>query len=250
MDENRLFKLEQEVAKISARNEISNLMSKYMYYHTAFQDELLLNECWALDRDDITLEDGGSGVYVGPEHIRAYYEGRPNPPGKFIFHSIHTPVIEVAQDGMTAKGVWMLSGVESGMVPDSIKNLPEDMFCREIVANQRIWAHWCWAKYGIDFINCNGVWKIWHFHCYALTRTPFDENWVAFAAKKALSQAGNEKHEEPQIKFIGNDGVPEFFPEPDLPTTFHWEYDGLTSVSVLQPVPPKPYDTFDHTFKY
>ncbi|MGI6057451.1 MAG: nuclear transport factor 2 family protein [Bilifractor sp.] len=243
--------IEKEIIKIKSYIEIENLMSRYMHYHSCFRDDLILSQLWAMDREDITLEDGASGVFKGSEHIRAYYTGRPNPPGKFIFHSIHTPVIEIADDCMTAKGVWMLSGVESGMVPDDVKNLPEDMFCKNKVDGKRVWAHWCWSKYGIDFINEDGKWKIWHFHCYALTRTPFDTNWVEFAAKQTLARHGKPTDPNaPKLKFIGDNGIPVFFPQPDEPTTFHWDYDGLTSRVVLQPVPPEPYDTFENTFKY
>lgn len=251
--EKRLEAIEKDIARLKARDEISNLMSKYMYYHTSFRDDLILEECWALDREDITLEDGASGVYVGSTHIKDYYCDRPNPPGKFIFHSIHTPVIEVAEDGKTAKGVWMLSGCESGMVPENKKELPDAMFCKETLDGKKIWAHWCWAKYGVDFICENGAWKIWHFHCYALTRTSFDENWVAFAAKAAkaaASQPENPDAPKTPLRFIGNDGEAFFMAPPDRPTTFHWNYDGMTSTSVLQPVPPKPYKTFDDTFPY
>ena len=38
----RLAALEKQVSKITAGNEISNLMSKYMYYHIAFRDDLIL----------------------------------------------------------------------------------------------------------------------------------------------------------------------------------------------------------------
>jgi hypothetical protein len=139
-----------------------------------------------------------------------------------------------------------LFGTESGLVvksdEDDIAGQPSSIFSPGEVDGKKVWAHWCWAKYGLDFLKQDGEWKIWHFHCYEVNRTPFEENWVTFAAKNAEFAKEN-------VMYFGEDGKPVFMPEPDRPSTFVWEY-GPHAAAVLEPRPPEPYATFDETFEY
>ena len=65
--------------------------------------------------------------------------------GNMNLHTLTTPVIEVADDGKTAKGLWISPGVECPRVP---------LFGGE---HQ---AAWCWIKYGVDFAKEDGKWKV------------------------------------------------------------------------------------------
>ena len=60
-----------------------------------------------------------------------------------------TPVIEVAGDGKTAKGIWYSIGI--GVRP----NVNSDGTYTKSTS-------WMWEKYAVDFIKEDGKWKIWH----------------------------------------------------------------------------------------
>ncbi len=76
-------------------------------------------------------------------------------------HTLATPVIEVAKDGKTAKGVWMSPGHEAR------------------VLGGRLTALWVWGTYGEDFIKEDGRWKIRNHHVYLNIITPFEVPWTA-----------------------------------------------------------------------
>jgi hypothetical protein len=64
-------------------------------------------------------------------------------------HTQETPVIEVAGDGKTAKGIWYSIGLAvRGSVDEN--------------GNTSVGTGWMWEKYGVDFIKEDGGWKIWH----------------------------------------------------------------------------------------
>jgi hypothetical protein len=68
--------------------------------------------------------------------------------GQMMQHMLATPVIEVAMDGRTAKGVWMSPGLEARVV------------------GGKLTALWVWGTHGDDFIKENGAWKIRNQHVY------------------------------------------------------------------------------------
>jgi hypothetical protein len=76
-----------------------------------------------------------------PENIGAGAE--------YVMHTQETPVIEVAGDGKTAKGLWYSVGqsVRGTTTADGKTSVS---------------TGWMWEKYGCDFIKEDGKWKIWH----------------------------------------------------------------------------------------
>lgn len=75
--------------------------------------------------------------------------------GEIIMHSLTTPVIEVAANGKTAKGMWYSPGQ----------------------VTQFGGANWIWERYGVDFVKENGEWKIWHMTMYTDFMVTAGENW-------------------------------------------------------------------------
>ena len=113
----------------SDRGEIENLFSRYMYYHNAFRDDLIIPLWVKPGTEGIRAQYTNAGVYTTYESVIRYHQGRPNPVGKLILHYTTTPVIEVATDGETAKGVWIMSGCESGLTdPEVAEKQPAYMF--------------------------------------------------------------------------------------------------------------------------
>jgi hypothetical protein len=76
-----------------------------------------------------------------PENIGAGYE--------YVMHTQETPVIEVAGDGKTAKGIWYSIGIG---VRANVKS--DSTYTKS--------TSWMWEKYAVDFIKEDGKWKIWH----------------------------------------------------------------------------------------
>jgi hypothetical protein len=120
---------------------------------------------------------------------------------------VTTPVIEVAGDGKTAKGVWIATGTRTEARP-----------------GQKPEGCWAWLKYGADFVKEDGIWKFWHFQTYGIYFTPYDKCWT-------------EKNEHVRVNTPDN-------LKQDRPPTHKWMYS-ITGVSENVPRPPDPFETWD-----
>ena len=72
--------------------------------------------------------------------------------GEFAMHTSTTPVIVVAADGKTAKGIWYSPGL--GLTPHVNGDAVQ------------VGSIFFWEKYAGDFVKENGQWKIWHLGMY------------------------------------------------------------------------------------
>ena len=243
-------RLREEVAvarglarRAADRGEIENLFSRYMYLHNAFQDEQIIPLWVKKGTEGIRARYTNAGQYTTYESVIRYHQDRPAPVGKLILHATTTPVVEVAADGKTAKGVWLMAGTESGLTdPEVAENSPDYMYSPEEVQGKKVWAHWVWCTYAIDFLRQDGEWKIWKFRCYELARAPFEENWVSFGEK-------NQDAFDLDLMYFGDDGRPVFMPPADEPVAVPNHPYSPNTVQKLEPVPPVAHDTFTDTFK-
>jgi hypothetical protein len=242
--EEQLSAVRQEATRAADRGAVENVFSRYMHYHNAYEDQRIIDELWAKPgTPGIRSRYNNVGAYSTYESVTAYHRGRPRPVGKLLLHYTTTPVIEVGADGRTAKGLWLMAGTESGLTdPDVAKDVPEWVFSGGEVNGKRVWAHWVWCKYGVDFVKQDGQWRIWHFRCYEIARAPFDRDWVSFAAD-------NQESHDSQLAWFGDDGVPVFLPPVDGPVETIYEPYGNDRAQILDPVPPLPYRDFEDTFK-
>jgi hypothetical protein len=123
--------------------EISNLMGRYA--------ACVRGECrdgmemlFALDELDVRIT--AAQRIEGPAALRRYLAvrraGRPR--------LLLAPVIEIAGDGQTARGVWESPAVVGGSA---------------------------WQRYGVDFIRTNAGWKIWHLRAASVLQR--DGRWQA-----------------------------------------------------------------------
>jgi hypothetical protein len=134
--EQQLEALRQEITALrkianraNDRGEIENLFSRYMYYHNAFQDESIIPMWVKEGTEGIHAQYTNAGIYTTYESVIRYHQGRPTPVGKLLLHYTTTPVIEVAGDGETAKGVWIMTGCESGLTThEEATKMPDFMF--------------------------------------------------------------------------------------------------------------------------
>lgn len=228
------------------RGEIENLFSRYMYLHNAFHDPEII-PLWAKKGTaGLRAQYSNNGVYTNWDSIMAYHAQRPNPPGKLTFHYVTTPLIEVAGDGQTAKGLWVMSGVESGLTaPDAASKAPDFMYVKDLlIGGKRVWMHEVLVKYGIDFIRQDGQWKIWHFHCFEIARSPVGMGWIPFAAKSQDNPFSDD------LMYFGEDGNPVLMPKPDGPVTMRNNPYRTDRGQTLDAPVPVPYRTISETFEY
>ena len=135
--------------------------------------------------------------------------------GSNLMHTLTTPVIEVAGDGQTAKGVWYSPGFLT------------------IAARGKLNAFWFFERYAVDFIKEEGEWKIWHQRVLTDFRTPYDKSWVETSIQRMERSAPASRRSSNWI-------------QRDKP---YKEYSPLT-VPQYEPGPPKPYNTFDEVDRY
>lgn len=159
----------REVQRAKDVNEIQNLINKWFYQDEACMFEEVLGHV-AQKTSGVSIEISGRGVFEGYEsarrtlvdteefyldlHAKGMKKTYPEleldnkADGFMVLYHTGSPVIEVAGDGKTAKGVWstlMLTSKTYDMVA-----APE--------------AKWMWYKIAADFVKENGEWKVWHYY--------------------------------------------------------------------------------------
>lgn len=248
--EARIGALEHELERVRAHGAIENAFSRYQYLHTAFRDDEIIDQLWVKKgTPGVSAQYTNTGVYNTWESVMEYHRNRPSPTGKLLTHRVSTPLIEVAADGQSAKAVFMVAGVESGLSdPELAEKAPASFFEKDMVNGKKVWAHWVQARYHIDFLKQDGEWHIWHFRCVELSRAPFGQNWIAFAATLEQNQNAGQFHND--ILYFGDDGEVVFYPEHDGPPK-NIAYGYRTEHAMtLEPPLPEPYETASGTFEY
>jgi hypothetical protein len=153
--------LSREVARLQDVSEIKRLQRAWGYYiETAQWDQAA-----DLFADDASIEMGLDGVYRGKARVHAYLYalggGRTGlAAGELNEQLVIQPVIDVAEDGQSAKGRWrrlMLLGRHGQS------------------------ASWGEGPFEIEYVRQGGVWKIRSLHWYQTYVVPYKGGWVANA---------------------------------------------------------------------
>lgn len=153
--ETELARLEDEIRLLEDTKAIKRLQRAYGYY----ADKKLAGEIRELFAADATAEIGGLGVYVGRDRIGDFYEwvmGGPLADGQLFNHMILQGVVNVAPDGMTAKGRWRAL-IMLGQHGES--------------------AQWSEGPYENEYVKEDGVWKFSKVHWYQTLTAPYDPGW-------------------------------------------------------------------------
>ena len=233
--------IEYLVERWEDQRTVKNLMGKYV-------NCLLLNrqgeifDAFFSSREDVglTFDDGS---YIGAEAVKRYYDavvernrlsakllqdrlpeklgGRSEDEiygiGPFQVKPLTAPVVEVAEDGQTAKGLWFCLG------------------CSAEVTSRGPEANWTWGYFAGDFVY-EDDWKIWHLQYLNDVDSLCGQSW------------GREITPYPEL--------PEFAALKDFaypPYTLAENVRALYSVDrplTAAPRIPEPYDTFANTFSY
>lgn len=248
--EARLADMELQLGRAKARGAVENVFSRYQYLHCVFRDDEIIRDLWVRQgTPGISAQYTNSGSYTTWESVMEYHRNRPSPEGKLLVHFTTSPLVEVAEDGQTAKGVWIMAGVESGMSDPAVAaRAPAGMFEPGLVEGKKVWAHWVQCRYHVDFLKQDDEWRIWHFRCVEISRAPFSKNWIAFASEMQANQASARFHND--LAYFGDNGEPVFMPPVDAPPK-NIAYSYRTDRAFeIQPPLPAPYRTITETFEY
>ena len=216
---------DQEVAA----RQVSNCMNRYETYLSQSLIHEALAE-YALTQPDVQV-DVGFGLYYGPESVRRLFLGLHGQMlgdrdagtqrnGALYVDANTTPIIEVAEDLKTAKGMWLCP--EMGTKPDKNGSFQ----------GSTGYIHRC-----ADFFNEGGRWKLWHYRVFHLTNAPVGKSWTDpdVVDANSVNQA---------------DAFPKFHAdrpsEPGTGRMWSWRPDRPT----FAPPVPVPYRTFSDTFSY
>jgi hypothetical protein len=200
-------------------------MGRYEFWHVANLHRKSL-QLFALNTPGVKIEMDW-GVFEGRKGVERFllgYHGTheaENPEtfddlGGMHLHTQTTPVIEIADDLKTAKGVSISPGNET--IPAGPGGSKK--------------AFWLWLKYGFDFVVEDGKWKIWHLHTYSLFMCAYDTSWVDMKAM-------------PQRRSLPEDKAPDRY-LPDPPPCRY----AIDKAQPNLPAPPEPYQTFDDKDSY
>lgn len=241
MNQEQFEKLAHDVAKLTAAHEISNLMGRMTYLYEAgmYEEQLAM---FARKTPGVTAEssqfgqrqglEGARAVVVDfwinqyanhAEQMRKLYPEDANETGRngvMDLQALSSPVIEVADDLKTAKGMWYAPTIATECHPGG--DMPT--------------GHHVWLKFAVDFIVEDGEWKIWHYHICPHFNTNFNKSWVesSLEMEKMFAEMPPEMLEKMA---------------PKGPVTAYHAYS-VHEPPAYDPKPPVPYKTFSETFPY
>lgn len=150
--------LEIEADRIEDSNAVKRLQRAYGYYC----DQGMWSEAADLFTQDATFESGLDGVYVGRERIHQYLlelsegeEGLKH--GQLNEYVIVQPVVNVGEDGKTAKARW-----------------------RAIIMKGQLGENAFWGEgvYENEYVKQDDTWKISKLHWYQTFMVPYAGGWA------------------------------------------------------------------------
>lgn len=236
----KAFTAEHLLTRWEIRREVQNIMGKYSQSY-CIKQEGALPRFWS-KREDISL-GLNNGYYIGREAVFGYYaaieaetklasrliarrfpkklEGKSEEElfgvGQISYRPIDTPVIEVADDLQSAKGLWVVRGLV------------------EKITTAGPVSFWDFSYWAVDFILEDGAWKILHMLDLSemnarqgtdlLHEPPLTED-PAFAEMASISM-----------------------PQPTKPCTLRETYRADRPFTP-SPRVPEPYHTLAETFSY
>jgi hypothetical protein len=257
----------QSIQRLLDYMDIQNVMAKHSYYYSAQEQWKELDEAWSKKRDDISYGHN-DGYYVGRKSVEEYY-GKKNETrrketleavnkvypeiknvkenegvGDLVMHTLTTPYIEIAEDGQTAKGVWMSIGL-----------------CSRTGQDGKASGMWLWEKFATDFIKEDGEWKIWHFQIYSEVLGNVDQAMLSMFTQQpqgAGTSGGQPQGAGTPAGNLQPQGAPgSSGPQPKAGQQFDfdkivrmYELYSATRVPKLVPALPQPYKTWSDTFSY
>lgn len=240
----KAFTSEELLSRWEDKRGIKNLMGRYMLARQLQQEATMYDDFWCR-KADRPVFGNSDGYYIGEDAIRSYYDSlveidrykakvlyREFPEkyagkteaevlgiGDYDMDPVSTPLIEIAADRKTAKGIWYSagSGVRVGV------SGPITM--------------WAIGFYCCDFVLEDDEWKLWHMVFCEELAFPGGQSWA------------EEPKSYPPLEHFAD---MQYAPAPAAPTVAQrpWQKYSVRRKFVGTPRLPEPYDTFDETFSY
>lgn len=231
----KIFTEEEQILRIWDIEEIKALMHRRVFLQTADKRREELATMWVTDPQKRKTASWGSnwGYYVGMDEIEKYYVTAHNDAlneqkkatgaaelnvGNMYAHPLSTGLVELSEDGATAKGLWYSIGNEAMALPDGTAQV-----------------QWMLGKVAADFVREGDGWKIWHIvistdvDCEAgkdYGDYPVYEDWSPNSSNPVRREFG-----KPTLELLTHD------------VTFNWWDD-------YPPMPPKNYKIFADEISY
>ena len=208
----------ENMKRVWYAEQIKDLMSRRAMYSANEERAKELDELWVKEPIHMASASFGRnyGYYVGMDAIRAYYlyshEKKVksyNGKGYCEVHPVGTPYVLLAEDGMSARGLWYSIGQET--YPDM---------------NGKPIPYWTNDRLAADFVLEKDGWKIWRL---------LISNDVWAIAGRPISEVPVRIPEE-------KDWIKKEFGTPTVPMKVH---DPLYLWSDGYPDIPEFYDTLD-----
>ena len=174
--------LSARVQRLEDTIEVQSLQSKYIHYLFKQRFDRIVDECFAKNLPDVSVEFSDSGVYKGLESVRALYrsfEVTKTIPGFFILHMTVNPVIEIAKDGLSARSHWLSPGAAG-----SDKS-----------------AAWIWGTFYVDYVKEDGRWRIAHSNLVPLFRNRYETSWAQAADHGTVRGVLSAQPDEPSTLY-------------------------------------------------
>lgn len=236
------YSTEELIGRWEDQREIKNLMGKYANCVILNWEGEIFDRFWA-EGGDICLAFN-DGYYKGADAVRGYYRAvhernalaaslvqKRFPDqlgdksqeeiygiGPFKVKPMACPVIEIAEDGQSAKGLWYCQGAYS-----------------EVGAAGPV-AYWTWGYFAVDFIRLEGQWKILHLMHVNDVDSICGQSW------------GRPLKEYPLLPEFAE--LKDFhYPDYTCRTVVRQAYSPSRSM-LPAPEIPEPYETFSETFSY
>ncbi len=237
-----MYTTEQLVTRWEDQRAIKNLMGKYANLVLLNREGEIYDRFWSVAQD--TCLGFNDGYYAGAEAVAAYYQAEAERNmlvaktlqarfpeqlggqsdeelygvGPFKVKPLYNPVIEIAEDGATAKGLWSCQGAYN------------------LVGSSGPVANWTWGYFAVDFVKEADGWKIWHM-LYV--------NDVDCICGQSWGKPQQPYPELPEFAALGEFRYPEYTVRKTVRALYHPERP-------VTPVPeiPVPYQTFADTFSY
>lgn len=223
-------------------HEIENLMGRKAFFTLLIRDEDVWNNFWCKKAEDPCL-GFNNGYYKGYDALRGWFAAtkkysllkaelakKSHPDelgckkadellgvGALHVDNLTTPVIELAEDRKTAKGIWYVMDTSVDYTASG-------------------WgSNMSWGRIGVDFVKEDG-WKLWHLVFAEDINIPTGTTWAVPQLEKPVDRAFAE---------LGRFE----FPKPSVPAKVHERFHAKRPLKPF-PAVPQPYGTFSETFSY
>lgn len=173
---------EARIFKLKTNAELQRIMGAYSSHLSGGCFDKII-EMFSCEHEDVRAEmlwgiyDGYEGIcrlYNGLYRHEMTSDGKELRAGVLAVHSMNTPVIAIADNCLTARGLWTSPGLMTVSKSDTQKSLQ---------------SYWTWQKYGCDFIYENETWKIWHLHVFELFTARYEKSWADGSVIYPLTEA-------------------------------------------------------------